>query len=39
MRLLLVTWDGAGNLPPERALAPDRLRAPLERAIALVEAI
>ena len=39
MRVLLVTW--AGNRPPERALAlaPDRLRAPLEHAMALVEAI
>jgi hypothetical protein len=24
MRVLLVRWDGAGNLPPERALARAR---------------
>ena len=30
MRVLLVTWDGAGNLPPERALArPGRFAASL----------
>ena len=39
MRVLLVTWDGAGNLPPERSLARAADHPGLERVIALVEAM